>query len=114
MNHSLSRSLSTRAPYTVHTGQHAANPMTVASAESKKQKVRNIDVVRTLQNLNIQMLHDALDDMQKHIGEKLDSTRRKAIELHNAKRHILSCKPIVGYYVLVSRILGSRTKTSTN
>ena len=67
-----------------------------------------------MQQLKVDSLLKALDEMHKEVNETLTSTRENAVERHNRRTHIRPYKPTVGDYVVVARIRGPRTKVSAN
>ena len=114
INNSPSRRLGGRSPITVHTGMPSGNPLTVALTQCSTQDISSIDEVKLLQELKMDELHESLDKMHKAVGETLSDSRRKAVERHNNKTHVVPYKPIVGDYVVIARTHGPRTKMSTN
>ena len=78
------------------------------------RSVQYINKAQLIKNLNIKSPLNSLDKMHKNVGDSLAVNRRKAVERHNAKTHVVPYRPIVGDYVVVARTQGPRTKMSNN
>ncbi len=52
--------------------------------------------------------------MHKEVDSYLSTSRKIAVERHNAKTHVVPYKPTVGDYVVAACPQGPRTKMSTN
>ncbi len=113
INNSPSRRLGRRAPITVYTGMPSGNPLPVARFGFKTRNVRSIDQARLQQKMNVDALLETLDQMHKDVDSSLSTSRKQAVERHNAKTHVVPYKPTVGDYVVVARTQGPRTKMST-
>ncbi len=63
---------------------------------SKTRNVRSIDQARLGQKMNVDALLETLDQMHKDVDSSLSTSRKQAVECHNAKTHVVPYKPTVG------------------
>ncbi len=59
---------------------------------------------------DVDALLETLGQMHKDVDSSLSTSRKQAVERHNAKTHVIPYKPTVGDFVVVARTQGPRTQ----
>jgi len=72
----------------------------IKQVEGKFLKISSIEAVRAKQLLEIKRVQDALEGMHRKISGLTSASRKKRIDLHNARTHVRTCNFDVGDYVL--------------
>jgi len=88
-------------PVSAFTSLPADTPLrAIKQVEGKFLKIFSIEAVRAKQLLEIKRVQDALEGMHRKISGLTSASRKKRIDLHNARTHVRTCNFDVGDYVL--------------
>lgn len=90
-----------RCPMEVFTGLKAS-PLIIRPLPLRKyMSVKALDEARTMQVINIDRFHQALENIHKEVSDNNTANRSRALKWHNAKTNVTPLNINIGDYVMI-------------